>query len=133
MTAIIRAAEADAYRAGAEAFRRDVLSWIEKQADWHVSDSAQKEWLWVYHKRIAGLPMLEPLSGGGYVGQLREALEAIRAEPYGCPFCDSGKLRNPTKGHTDTCGWLLMEKVLALPIPERAPATGSGESERVNE
>jgi hypothetical protein len=47
----------------------------------------------------------------------RKALEALLREPHGCPFCDSGKLRNPThpgKQHSLDCGFLLAEKALAL-------------------
>ena len=35
--------------------------------------------------------------------RLEVALRAILAEPYGCVFCDSGKLRNLAKGHTAEC------------------------------
>lgn len=40
------------------------------------------------------------------------ALREIKANPSGCPMCDSGKLRDPNKTHWDTCGYLLMEMVL---------------------
>ena len=46
--------------------------------------------------------------------RLEAALRAILAEPYGCPFCDSGKLRNPTKGHTDKCGFGLAQAELSV-------------------
>jgi len=36
---------------------------------------------------------------------MRDTLAAIVAEPHGCVFCDSGKLRNPQKGHTPECGF----------------------------
>lgn len=38
---------------------------------------------------------------------LTSALEALLREPHGCPFCDSGKLRNPEKDHAPTCGYAL--------------------------
>jgi len=41
-----------------------------------------------------------------------KALRQIKADPSGCPMCDSGKLRDPDKAHWDTCGYLLMEMVL---------------------
>lgn len=44
---------------------------------------------------------------------MRTALLAILADPHGCPFCDSGKLRNPNKGHTDECGFALAQAALA--------------------
>ena len=51
--------------------------------------------------------------------KLERALKAILAEPYGCPFCDSGKLRNPTNDHTETCGFkLAADALLALPPHE---------------
>lgn len=37
--------------------------------------------------------------------RLRAALRAVLAKPYGCPFCDSGKLRNPCKEHDVDCGF----------------------------
>lgn len=37
--------------------------------------------------------------------KLREALEAIVKRPDGCPWCDSGVLRNPEKGHGPDCGF----------------------------
>lgn len=45
----------------------------------------------------------------------RAALLAIKRDPYGCPFCDSGKLRkpnDPNKGHNDDCGYLLLDAAL---------------------
>lgn len=41
----------------------------------------------------------------------REALEAILKEPFGCGFCDSGKLRNPKKEHNDDCGFYMAQKL----------------------
>ncbi len=35
---------------------------------------------------------------------LEDALRLILAEPYGCPMCDSGKLRGH-KSHWDACGF----------------------------
>ncbi len=52
--------------------------------------------------------------------RLGAALLAIQAEPYGCPFCDSGKLRNPTKGHTAECGYLKMDAALRRGAAEGA-------------
>lgn len=43
---------------------------------------------------------------------LVEASKRVLAEPYGCRFCDSGKLRNPTKGHDDDCGFLMLRGAL---------------------
>lgn len=40
----------------------------------------------------------------------RDALDAILASPHGCVFCDSGKLRNPAKGHDPKCGFYLAER-----------------------
>ncbi len=40
---------------------------------------------------------------------LRRFLES----PYGCGFCDSGKLRNPNKPHDDDCPFLQAERMLA--------------------
>ena len=43
------------------------------------------------------------------------ALRAILRDPHGCRFCDSGKLRNPEKGHDAECGYALAEAVLNPP------------------
>lgn len=47
---------------------------------------------------------------------LLAALNAIMIEPYGCRFCDSGKLRkpgDPAKDHDDDCGFLLARAAIA--------------------
>lgn len=44
---------------------------------------------------------------------MRRALEAIRTDPYGCPMCDSGKLRNPTKQHWSRCGYPKLDAALS--------------------
>jgi hypothetical protein len=46
--------------------------------------------------------------------ELQAALEAILAEPYGCCFCDSGKLRNSDKQHDPACGFAMARKALAI-------------------
>ncbi len=51
------------------------------------------------------------------------ALRAILAEPYGCVFCDSGKLRNPAKPHEADCGFELARiAVLGAVAVDAAPA-----------
>lgn len=48
-------------------------------------------------------------------GAHEQALRAILADPGGCRFCDSGKLRNPNdpaKGHDPWCGYALAEIAL---------------------
>jgi hypothetical protein len=45
-----------------------------------------------------------------------EAVEIIKkllTEPYGCPMCDSGKLRSPEKQHWYDCPYLLANNFLA--------------------
>lgn len=44
---------------------------------------------------------------------LLRALALILAEPYGCAFCDSGKLRNPERGHADDCGFGVARAAVA--------------------
>lgn len=46
------------------------------------------------------------------------AISAILADPHGCVFCDSGKLRNPTKDHTPECGYSLARALSAGKSPE---------------
>jgi hypothetical protein len=51
-----------------------------------------------------------------------EAVEIIKkllTEPYGCPMCDSGKLRSPEKQHWDDCPFLLANNFLAELEAER--------------
>lgn len=55
------------------------------------------------------------------LAEAQEAVEAILKEPYGCPFCDSGKLRSPDKDHLPNCGFLLAAKFAAL-APAAEPA-----------
>lgn len=43
---------------------------------------------------------------------LVNAVQEIFREPYGCPFCDSGILRNPKKSHSDDCGFELARLAL---------------------
>jgi len=47
---------------------------------------------------------------------LAAIVRAIARDPHGCPFCDSGKLRqpyDPSKGHDANCGYLLMDAARA--------------------
>jgi hypothetical protein len=45
------------------------------------------------------------------------ALRALLAEPYGCPFCDCGKLRKRVDGrepfHADDCAYLIARAALS--------------------
>ena len=55
-----------------------------------------------------------------------EALRAIMRDPYGCPFCDEGKLRKPNipgKEHEEDCGYYLAERALAALDGGRASCT----------
>lgn len=48
--------------------------------------------------------------------ELRAILECLLKDPYGCPFCDSGKLRIRVDGsypvHRPDCPWLRAERAL---------------------
>lgn len=59
------------------------------------------------------LPMNKP-NPPSREAQLEKALTAILADPYGCVFCDSGKLRNPSKPHTPTCGFALARAIVPV-------------------
>jgi hypothetical protein len=59
------------------------------------------------------------------LAQREDLLRGLLAEPYGCSFCDSGKLRNPTKGHLSDCPY--ERAAVALADPERTRATGGGD------
>jgi len=48
----------------------------------------------------------------GYLNAAEHALRLILADPHGCAYCDSGKLRNPAKGHDVVCGYLVANRVL---------------------
>lgn len=47
------------------------------------------------------------------LGRAEEALRCLLEEPYGCPFCDSGKLRRPQGTHDDDCGFAIARAYLA--------------------
>lgn len=49
------------------------------------------------------------------IARLREAVEGLLADPYGCPFCDSGVLRRPLneKDHATDCPYAVARIVLA--------------------
>lgn len=58
------------------------------------------------------LPLEQDIWDAGYQAakeKYEPAIRAILAEPHGCPFCDSGKLRNPNKGHGESCGFAMAE------------------------
>ena len=40
------------------------------------------------------------------------ALRLILAEPFGCPACDSGTLRDPQKSHWDRCGFAAAKAIV---------------------
>lgn len=44
--------------------------------------------------------------------ELTKALKGIVDNPYGCPMCDNGKLRNPEKEHWDDCPYKLANECL---------------------
>lgn len=42
----------------------------------------------------------------------KAAIRAVLENPYGCPFCDCGKLRkpdDPSKGHDEDCPYILLK------------------------
>lgn len=43
---------------------------------------------------------------------LASALRGLLADPYGCPMCDSGRLRNPEKAHWPECPYAIARAVL---------------------
>jgi hypothetical protein len=45
--------------------------------------------------------------------ELLSALQGILAEPYGCSLCDSGKPRNPGKGHQPDCSYEVARAAIA--------------------
>jgi hypothetical protein len=48
------------------------------------------------------------------------AFNELLMDPHGCKFCDSGRLRNPQKEHTDECGFGQIQKIMEdLTINER--------------
>jgi len=45
--------------------------------------------------------------------ELVAAAKRLLEDPHGCPFCDSGKLRNPEKSHTANCAFAMTRAALA--------------------
>jgi hypothetical protein len=65
-----------------------------------------------------------PTRRGTEAPQEAEAVTALRmilTEPHGCPTCDSGKLRNPSKEHWPECGFARATAVLAAVPPVGEP------------
>lgn len=57
----------------------------------------------------------------GYLNAAEHALRLILADPHGCAYCDSGKLRNPAKEHDPVCGYFVADQVMSRkygPLPE---------------
>ena len=55
----------------------------------------------------------------------RGALRGLLAEPYGCPFCDAGKLRTegvPAKDHNTDCPYFVARALLAPPADQGEPS-----------
>jgi hypothetical protein len=46
------------------------------------------------------------------LAELWQVLEVLDANPYGCPMCDSGRLRDSTKQHWPECGHARMRALL---------------------
>ena len=65
---------------------------------------------WCTKDRAYLLTLIDQLRGE--LKRKTKALEHVLAEPYGCPFCDSGKLRNPCKSHDANCGFELARAAL---------------------
>ena len=64
--------------------------------------------------------------------RLKEVLRRILAGPAGCPFCDSGKLRNPQKDHDEDCGFALAATLVASEIPNMADRDTGADSEQAS-
>jgi len=47
------------------------------------------------------------------IHELREILAGILENPFGCPMCDSGKLRTPKVNHWSDCYFYRAEQALA--------------------
>lgn len=50
--------------------------------------------------------------------RLLDALKAIIDQPYGCRFCDSGKLRDASKSHDDNCAFMLARAAIEPSAPQ---------------
>lgn len=44
---------------------------------------------------------------------LLAACKSLLSEPFGCPFCDSGRLRNSERIHTLDCAYVLLQNAIA--------------------
>lgn len=47
---------------------------------------------------------------------LEYVIRGLLAEPYGCPFCDAGTLRNASKNHTGTCPYAVAHRIMSTQI-----------------
>lgn len=74
---------------------------MKQAADVAIKDGDSVEAMIVAHERSRAR-----------VVELEAAIVALLAEPYGCPMCDSGKLRTPRKEHWDTCPYKRAKALL---------------------
>ncbi len=59
--------------------------------------------------------------------ELFAAVQRIVASPFGCRFCDSGKLRtenDPAKYHAADCGFMLARNAMTKVLPDQVPIGG---------
>lgn len=106
----------------------DAVGGMEKLAQM-IDEALTNEQLELQESLVATAARADRLAAEN--AALTAALEAIRAEPFGCPFCDSGKLRNPAKRHTEDCGFLKLEAALAAG-PRDGRVSAGGVSEKGN-
>lgn len=70
---------------------------------------AHRDWDLGIHKAVDYPALLGEWKG--LCLRLESALSAILADPYGCRFCDSGKLRHPHGCHDPECGYGRAAKI----------------------
>lgn len=84
----------------------------ERDAAQRVCESAKLE-----HRKVSGMWMAErqrAIAAEQQRDTARAVLAAIKRDPHGCPFCDSGVLRGP-KPHDPACGFALLNAALSAP------------------
>lgn len=107
---------------GPDGYPQDMTNAQRLVACWNACLDVSTEWLET-QKRIVllGPPIADRFSElERELAEARHALEAILADPYGCRFCDSGKLRNADKGHDPECGYALAQRATAVSVGQDA-------------
>lgn len=96
-------AQLDAAQAEHAALRR----WLRMAVAAWKAERAKRRRLHAWHVKAVVQFAHEAAEHNMRTKALTAALRGLLADPYGCPMCDSGELRNPTKAHWMECPYAV--------------------------